>query len=292
MVSDDQPGTEATEEALLVTARRGFHGALLSSQLQIAADGVASIADRGSRSSVAIAAQLIRRLDAEARGARLAGQASGAKFEVQVETFLRNVMPKLAILRCGDFRVLRNSAITLFEQYEHLAAIEAVTEEHPELKAALGADYIIKPDVVIVRMPEPDSAINSGASIVDGTVANLSSIRSVNNVKPILHASVSCKWTLRSDRAQNARSEALNLIRNRKGRLPHTVVVTAEPTPGRIASIALGTGDIDCVYHIALPELRAVIEELGYDDALDLLDTMIDGKRLRDISDLPLDLAV
>src|ERR1035438_2137764 len=73
-----------------------------------------------------------------------------------------------------------------------------------------------------------------------------------NGGLPILHASISCKWTIRSDRVQNARSEALNLIRNRKGRLPHVVVVTGEPLPSRLSAIALGTGDIDCVYHFAL----------------------------------------
>jgi len=107
-----------------------------------------------------------------------------------------------------------------------------------------------------------------------------------------LDTSVSCKWTIRSDRAQNARSEALNLVRNRKGRLPHVVVVTAEPTPSRLASIALGTGDIDCVYHFALYELLETVKALGMGDALDLLDVMVNGKRLKDISDLPLDLAV
>lgn len=109
---------------------------------------------------------------------------------------------------------------------------------------------------------------------------------------PILHASVSCKWTIRSDRAQNARSEGLNLVKNRKGRLPHIVVITAEPTPSRIASIALGTGEIDCVYHFALPELEETLAELQYDDAKELVAIMVQGKRLRDISDLPLDLAV
>ena len=107
-----------------------------------------------------------------------------------------------------------------------------------------------------------------------------------------MHASVSCKWTIRSDRAQNARSEALNLVRNRKGRLPHVVIVTGEPTPSRIASIALGTGDIDCVYHFALTELRETVAELDFSDAKDMLDTMIDGKRLRDIADLPIDLVI
>jgi len=120
----------------------------------------------------------------------------------------------------------------------------------------------------------------------------LASLRKQNGGAPILHASISCKWTIRSDRAQNSRSEALNLIRNRKGRLPHIMVVTAEPLPARLASIALGTGDIDCVYHFALQELQDSLIELGLHDALELLKIMIDGKRLKDISDLPLDLAV
>ena len=82
----------------------------------------------------------------------------------------------------------------------------------------------------------------------------------------------------------------MNLVRNRKGQLPHIVVITAEPTPGRIASLALGTGDIDCVYHFALYELRNALIMQDREEVLELLDTMIEGKRLRDISDLPLDL--
>ena len=108
----------------------------------------------------------------------------------------------------------------------------------------------------------------------------------------ILHASVSCKWTIRSDRVQNSRAEALNLIRNRKGKLPHVVAVTAEPLPSRLASLCFGTGDLDCIYHIALDELLRAVEELGYDDALSTLQELVDGRRLKDISDLPLDLAV
>ena len=69
------------------------------------------------------------------------------------------------------------------------------------------------------------------------------------------------------------------------------MVVTAEPTPSRLASIALGTGDIDCVYYFALYELQATLKELGMDDSADMLAIMVDGKRLKDISDLPLDLA-
>ena len=117
--------------------------------------------------------------------------------------------------------------------------------------------------------------------------------REANRASPtkLLHASVSCKWTIRSDRSQNARTEALNLIRNRKGHLPHIVAVVAEPLPTRIASLALGTGDLDCVYHFALHELRAAIEETDCGDQGDMLTTLIEGDRLRDISDLPFDLA-
>jgi len=54
----------------------------------------------------------------------------------------------------------------------------------------------------------------------------------------------------------------------------------------------LGTGDIDCVYHFALYELIQAVNEFGNDDSIVLMQTMINGKRLKDISDLPLDLAV
>ncbi len=80
-------------------------------------------------------------------------------------------------------------------------------------------------------------------------------------------------------------------MRNRKGRNPHIVAVTVEPMAGRIASIAMGTGDVDCTYHAALDELLQATRDLDYSDAEDTLQTLIQGRRLRDISDLPLDLA-
>ena len=124
--------------------------------------------------------------------------------------------------------------------------------------------------------------------------AQLTPIRQANLVRQhsILHASISCKWTLRSDRSQNARTEALNLIRHRKGRVPHIVAVTAEPLPTRLAALALGTGDIDCVYHVALPELTKAVEQVENEDQADMLQMLVNGRRLRDISDLPLDLAI
>ena len=90
----------------------------------------------------------------------------------------------------------------------------------------------------------------------------------------------------------SVQEKALGLIRNRKGHLPHIVVVTGEPMPARIASLALGTGDIDCVYHFALSELVESVKEVGAEDSIEMLNILISGKRLKDISDLPLDLSV
>jgi hypothetical protein len=65
-----------------------------------------------------------------------------------------------------------------------------------------------------------------------------------------------------------------------------------EPLPNRIAAIAIGTGDIDCVYHAALHELRAAAAEIAENDpgVEDRLEMMVSSRRLRDIADLPLDL--
>ena len=137
--------------------------------------------------------------------------------------------------------------------------------------------------------------MNAGRVYVDDAVCSLAALRKRNGGKPILHASISAKWTMRSDRAQNSRTEALNLIRNRKGHLPHIVVVTGEPLPSRLASLALGTGDLDCVYHFALYELVDAVKEYAAqgsrEDIVETLMTLIEGKRLKDISDLPLDLS-
>ena len=194
----------------------------------------------------------------------------------------------------GHWVVGKGGNVAHYDQYSHLAALEILARQNRELWAALGSDYLIKPDIVIARHPEPDEKFDAdvGRAYLNDHVAKLTPLRLSNNDKPILHASISCKWTIRSDCVQNARSEGLVLVRNRKGRLPHIAVITGEPSPSRIASIALGTGDIDCVYHFALTELREVVSEPSLGEASDLVETMIAGKRLRDISDLPVDVII
>lgn len=285
------------KDALLTAERRLFHAALLASVLSTDNAGVPANADRHSVASVRIAAGIVERIGAGVSTARLAGQSSGRKFESICTEFIARTFLKLTHLRPGQWTVASVGSrdrllIARFEQYAHLVALDQAARRDAELAAALGNDYTITPDIIIAREPEADAAINAEELLVDGNSARLTALRKDNGSLPLLHASISCKWTIRSDRSQNSRSEALNLIRNRKGHLPHIAVVTGEPLPARIASIALGTGDIDCVYHFALPEMIETVKALNFADAEEMLSIMVNGKRLKDISDLPLDLAI
>lgn len=290
-------------DALISDARIRFHRRLFETNtLTLTSAGVASNSDTSSRGSKAIAGKIIDILVSEQHHIvntvdKISGQTLGRQFEFLTMEFLRETFPQLQNLRPGCWQILQlgnNNRLKTsdFSQYEHLSYLNTLTSENAQLAAALGNDYLVAPDVVIYRNLCEDAEINFRQSIVDETVGKLADIRKSNGGKPILHASVSAKFTMRSDRAQNSRTEALNLIRNRKGHLPHIVVVTAEPMPNRIASLALGTGDIDCVYHFALYELLRAVREVGSEDAVEILETLVQGKRLKDISDLPLDLAV
>jgi hypothetical protein len=132
--------------------------------------------------------------------------------------------------------VERGHSIVDFAQYQHLNGITQAIADNPNLRVTLGTDYLIKPDVTVGLLGTPTLTPH-----------------------PWLHAAVACKWTIRSDRVQNIRHENSNMIRHRRGRLPHLATVTAEPLPTRLASIARGTGEVDVTYHIAYDELDAAV---------------------------------
>ncbi len=132
--------------------------------------------------------------------------------------------------------VTRGTVLTQFDQYAHLSEVHDLVRANPQLRVTVGMDYLIKPDVTV----------------------SLGTLRTASGLPP-LHAAISCKWTIRSDRVQNIRHECLQMIRHRRGRQPHLVTVTAEPLPSRLASIARGTGEVDAVYHIAYAALAASV---------------------------------
>lgn len=282
----------------------------MNSILTVDEKGIPSNADKSNKLSVRLAQGIYKRLIKEIQGAgfnrteetnyppvrqKKKGQTSGVIFEELMMQFIKNTFPKLQHLRPGSWHVLHlgnQSRIKTsdFAQYEHLAYLNELVKTNAQLAASLGNDYLVAPDVIIYRGLYTDNELNEPQIIVDDFSAHQADLRKKNGGKPVLHASLSAKWTMRSDRAQNSRTEALNLIRNRKGNLPHIAVITGEPSPSRLASLALGTGDVDCMYHFALYELVEAAKEAEADDALVMLNTLIDGKRLKDISDLPLDL--
>jgi hypothetical protein len=281
-------------EAQIAQARRKFHKAL-APILKVHND-VATNADKKNMTSVAIANAMATELKIS-KGRRGVAQSTGSHFELAVRDFVESTLATLDHVRSGPWEVLQitsrgKNEISSYAQYSHLEKLQEILKKNPSVAAYLGNDYNISPDVVVLRFPVDDKIINAEANIVDDTIARHSELRRSNSTLPILHVSISTKWTIRSDRAQNTRTEALNLIRNRKGRLPHIIAVTAEPLPSRLSSIATGTGDVDCVYHIALYELVRAVSSLNKKKVSDQLQVMIDGKRLKDISDLPLDLVM
>ncbi|WP_086792997.1 NgoMIV family type II restriction endonuclease [Streptomyces thermovulgaris] len=192
---------------------------------------------------------------------------SGPALERAVYEHLTNALPDADPSR--SWKVNHGKAISHFSQYAHLGKLKQAVQRNPVLSSDLGLDYLIKPDVTVGITGHPQNS----ASV------------------PFLHAAVSCKWTIRSDRVQNIRHEFLQLIKHRRGRLPHLVTVTAEPMPSRIASIARGTGEVDAVYHIAFDALQKAVDAVGSKQQKSDLAELISQGRLRPYEELASTLA-
>ena len=221
--------------------------------------GKPNIADTSSKTSCAIAAHMLDALGITHRVDHV-GQTAGMLLEDAIHDHLADVMPRS---RAGRRVVVsRRTIVSDFEQYAHLATLKRLIDADATgtLRASIGTDYQVKPDVTV--------------GLDDGKGA------------PFLHAAVPCKWTLRSDRAQNVRHEAVVLIRHRRGRLPHITPVTAEPMPTRLASLARGTAEVDTLYHVALDELQVAVKASGSRDQLEVLHELVGHNRLRDLADL------
>jgi hypothetical protein len=276
------------------TLRQEFLRRICAEVIYLKDDSKPSMADVASPLSVNIARALVGSLPYPVSPAAITGQTAGQRLEAVTRDFLKQAFDLLQHIRPGRWHFSVHGDIAAFDQYRHLADLSRIIGQNPELRIALG-EYVIKPDIIVARYPVSDERLNRDSSTPlvrpDGP-PDYSPLRASNESQLILHASISCKWTIRSDRSQNARTEGLNLIRNRKGHTPHIAVITGEPLPSRIASLAMGTGDIDCVYHFALPELIAAVNITGDETANQLLDDMVRGRRLRDIADLPFDLAI
>lgn len=300
------------DDVLILEARKRFHQKLIESGIWVVdVNGVPSNADVGDSKKAKIGkyntSTLIAQKMATIVGVpqvtseKKKGTSAGVKVEDLIAEFIDETFPKLQHLRPGHWTILSlgnhaSMKTSSFAQYEHLEYLTELAKANSKLMTVLGNDYVVAPDIVVYRDLYEDDEINADRLYINDNICQQATLRKKYGGKPILHASVSSKWTMRSDRAQNSRTEALNLIRNRRGNLPHIMVVTNEPLPSRIASLALGTGDIDCLYHCALYELmeaaKEYSDETNRSEVYETLENLVEGKRLKDISDLPLDLSV
>lgn len=152
-----------------------------------------------------------------------------------------------------------------------IAAVEAVMDHEADnlrlLLDQLGDESLLGLDVTVSR---PSSRATS-----------------------VLEVALSLKWSLRTDRAQDCRSQGAKLAALRRGRMPHFGVVTMEPRPYYLNLVAGGSGDVDCAYVLDLPSLAQAVD-LVYTTrprlkGRDLFHRLVDQGRIRDYDDLVLE---
>jgi len=272
--------------------RAAYHETLFREALGQDADGP-NIADWHSPQSVVIARAMLSRIGYPLRSEPLSDEVARGCFVSSTRDFIERALHMIEHLRPGHWVLCSGGAPVSFENHEDLTQLARALVAHPDGLAAL-SDFVLRPDILVGRGPIPDSEINRHAEIISGDLATLTPFRARNHPRqrPMLTACVSCNLKLSSYGNADLPGETLNLLRNRQGNTPHIAIVTAEPLPSRIASVALGTGDIDCVYHMALYELAGAVQQVGDETLVEMYHLLVDGKRLRDISDLPFDLAI
>jgi hypothetical protein len=273
--------------------RRRYHRKICRDILGFEA-GLPNIVAPGNKARIGISKNLIQKLGYSLYSRPPDRQTASLRFCQYTVEFLNDSFRMLEHIRPGmsifsAFQSRSNGPI--FDQHEDLFGLSKMQSEHPTLSDALWRYCLLTPDITIGRAPVSDAEINCYQSVIGEQrgIALKTRLRAVNmhECKYILHASITCKLTV-----PNACADVLSLIRNRKGHTPHIIAVTAEPLPTRLASIAMGTGDIDCVYHMALTELAEALKETKNADQIEVLTVLIEGRRLRDISDLPFDLSI
>ncbi len=252
-------------------------------------DEFPSNANGDSSTSIAIAQNILDHIQSKARFRSWSTDQSRDDNFVQItRSFLEEALMGLGNIRPNNFKFIEGKDIFRFEQYCYFAKLSKLAERDPEISYLLSCNNAITPDILVIQESEHNNFTHDLP--IDTTVDW--GTRKLNTKLLTLQASISCKWSFRRDAMRNARSEGLNLVGKWKERAPlHIAVVTGEPLPSSLATLALGTGDIDCVYHIALPELIKSIKRLALEDSMYLIRSMMNSRRLKDIADLPLDLA-
>lgn len=212
----------------------------------------------------------------------------------------------------GGLSVEPERALNAFEQFRHVGALRDMRPEpsRESVKAWRAVGRFVRRRL---SNPRDLARFDQLAVAVDAATADETEIRrlSLEEVgqesllkldvtasqqrpgpgSPTLEIGLSLKWSLRTDRAQDCRSQGAKMVALRRGRMPHFAVVTMEPRPYMLNLLGGGSGEVDCVYHLDLPALTAAIAETCFRNprhraTLETFNRLVAQRRLRDWDEL------
>ncbi len=212
------------------------------------------------------------------------GQEFGSRLENKLASGLRELvtgakLPFLVASKGSADPAHTRPSFAITDYWPYTSAPTAAEDTTArEAYRRLGRGHLIQPDVLIWRpVMKPFAHVQDGHVITTGY-----------EVRHLI-ACISGKATIRSDRSQSSRYEGSTISRWRRARAPYFAVVTAEPDPSRLGSLAWGLGEIDAVYHIDIASLFSAVHRTeseigGTPAATRELGALIEHARLRDLS--------
>lgn len=269
-------------------------------------NGKPNTSDASETFSVELGEALFRALGVEP-GAR-GGEPTGAPFSREVAAALKSELQA----RGSELIVEPERALNAFEQFRHVGALR---DMRPEPSREYGRAWRALGRFVRTRLNHPRdlARFDQLAEAVQKATADetetrrllLEEIGQESLLKldvtafqhrpgpktPTLEIGLSLKWSLRTDRAQDCRSQGAKMAALRRGRMPHFAVVTMEPRPYMLNLLGGGSGEVDCVYHLDLPALSTAIEETCTGNprrrgTLETFNRLVAQRRLRDWDEL------
>jgi hypothetical protein len=174
--------------------------------------------------------------------------------------------------RRPDVAIGRSRPAIEFEQYRHLGVsaefaktyggdlslLERAISMAETLPSTTNTDALVSHLQQFVRIARADDAQvrNLIAMLPQESLLRLDIGITAPPTAQRLLVGLSAKWSLRTDRAQDCIAQGAKLVNLRRGQMPHYAVLTMEPRPSMLRLLAYGSGSLDCVYHLALDELR------------------------------------
>lgn len=269
-------------------------------------NGKPNTSDASEAFSVELGEALFRALGVEpaARG----GEPTGGPFSRGVAAALKSELRK----RASGLTVEPERALNVFDQFRHVGALR---DMRPEPSREYEKAWLAVARFVRGKLSNPTDLAHFDhlASAVETATSNETETRRLlleevgqesllkldvaasqqepGTRSPSLEIGLSLKWSLRTDRAQDCRSQGAKMAAIRRGRMPHFAVVTMEPRPYMLNLLGGGSGEVDCVYHLDLPALTAAIEETCVGNSrrrasLETFNRLVAQRRLRDWDEL------